>query len=86
MIALAVGVPAVLLGVAAVEYARRNDAMQRMKMFMKQRPHHNGHNVGQGGNVGGYNGWQGGTGPYRNDGYAGPRGVITELVDQVMSC
>lgn len=57
--ALAVGVPAVVLSLDAVEYARRNNAIKQMKMFMKQRPPANGPNTGLGGSAGGYNGWDG---------------------------
>lgn len=74
VIALAVGVPAVLLSLVAIEYARRNNALQKMKMFMKQRPPVNGQGAGQARNVGGYNGWHVQREPY-NTGYAGPGGA-----------
>ncbi len=61
-----------VLSLLALEYARRNDALQRMKMFMKQRPPVNGQDAGRGGNAGGYNGWDGQREPY-NARYAGPR-------------
>ena len=53
VIALAVGIPSVILAGVAVWYARRNDIFQRMSGYWR-RTHTGGHNAG-------YNEWGSGT-------------------------
>ena len=89
MIALAVGIPSVILAGVAVNYARRNDAFQKVMMFVKRHKNNGGNHqewVGDRTNVGsyrldssewrpGYNDWHQNTGQASNYGHTGSRGA-----------
>ena len=69
VIALAVGVPTVILAAVAVEYARRNDAFQRMTLFMRH------------GRAGGGGGGHNANHEERRGGYHGQYGARIEEYD-----